>query len=54
MQTGVGYINTDGQIQSGYTATVTTDFDIKDASQPVVLEFDLYPQNLQVEFDPAN
>lgn len=51
-QTDHGYISTDGRIQAGYTATVTTQFDIKDASQPVSLEVDLYSQKLQIEFDP--
>ncbi len=51
-ETGRGYISIDGKIQAGYTATVTTQFDIKDASQPVSLEIGLYSQTLQVEFDP--
>lgn len=54
-QTGTGFIDTDGQIQAGYTATVTTEFDIKDATQPISLEVDLsYDQKLQVEFSPQN
>lgn len=53
-QTGTGYIRTDGQIQAGYTATVTTEFDIKDATQPVSLEVELYSSTLQVEFSPQN
>lgn len=54
MQTGTGDVSPEGRIQSGYTATVTTDFDIKDASQPVTLEFEEVSQKIQVEFDPVN
>lgn len=50
--TDTEYISTDGKIQAGYTTTVTTQFDIKDASQPVSMEVDLYSQKLQVEFNP--
>ena len=53
-ETGGGFIETDGQIQSGYTATVTTEFDIKDATQPVSLEIGMYSQTLRAEFDPQN
>ncbi|WP_065467575.1 hypothetical protein [Bifidobacterium dentium] len=53
-QTGRGYISTDGQIQAGYTATVTTEFDIKDATQPISLEIDMYTQKLQIEYNPQN
>ncbi|WP_137654949.1 DUF4352 domain-containing protein [Bifidobacterium moukalabense] len=53
-QTGTGFIDTDGQIQAGYTATVTTEFDIKDAAQPISLEVDMYTQKLQIEFSPQN
>lgn len=53
-QTGTGRISTDGQIQAGYTATVTTEFDIKDATQPVSVEVELYSSTLQVEFSPQN
>lgn len=54
-QTGRGYISTDGQIQAGYTATVTTEFDIKDATQPISLEVELsYDQKLQIEYSPQN
>ena len=53
-QTGRGYISTDGQIQAGYTATVTTEFDIKDATQPISLEVNMGENKLQVEFSPQN
>lgn len=54
-QTDIKTIGTDGQIQAGYTATVTTEFDIKDATQPISLEVELsYDQKLQVEFSPQN
>ena len=54
MQTGTGSISPEGRIQSGYTATVTTEFDIKDSSQPVTLEFEEVSQKIQIEFDPVN
>ncbi|ETY72028.1 hypothetical protein [Bifidobacterium moukalabense] len=54
-QTGIGTIITDGQIQAGYTATVTTEFDVKDATQPISLEIELsYDQKLQIEYSPQN
>lgn len=53
-QTGIGTIGTDGQIQPSYTATVTTEFNIKDATQPISLEVDMHTQKLQVEFSPQN
>lgn len=54
-QTGIGVISTDGQIQAGYTTTVTTEFDIKDATQPTSLEVELsYDQKLQIEYSPQN
>lgn len=54
LQTGSQFLRTDGQIQSGYTATVTTEFDIKDATQPVSLEVNMYSQTLRAEFDPQD
>ncbi|WP_137652192.1 hypothetical protein [Bifidobacterium moukalabense] len=54
-QTGIGTIITDGQIQAGYMATVTTEFDVKDATQPISLEIELsYDQKLQIEYSPQN
>ncbi len=53
-QTGIGTISTDGQIQAGYTATVTTEFDIKDATQPISLEVNMGENKLQVEYSPQN
>lgn len=53
-QTGIDNIYTGGQIQPGYTATVTTEFNIKDATQPISLEVDMYTQKLQVEYSPQN
>ena len=53
-QTGTGYIHTDGQIQAGYTATVTMEFDIKDATQPISLEVDIGENKFQVEYSPQN
>lgn len=54
-QTGYLSISTGGQIQAGYTATVTTEFDIEDATQPISLEIELsYDQKLQVEYSPQN
>ena len=53
-QTGIGVISTDGQIQAGYTATATTEFDIKDATQPISLEVNMGENKLQVEYSPQN
>lgn len=54
LQTGGQFLQTDGSIQSGYTATVTAEFDIKDATQPVSLEVNMYSQTLRAEFDPQD
>ena len=53
-QTGIGVISTDGQIQAGYTATATTEFDIKDATQPISLEVNMGENKLQIEYSPQN